>query len=138
MAETIREVMTADPITVDADDSIEDASKQMRKYDIGDVIVVEEGRLVGILTDRDIVIRGLAMGLSVRAAVREVSTEAPRSLRPDDSIADAVDRMRDAAVRRVPVVVDDKPIGIVSLGDLAKEMDPASALGEISSAQPTK
>ena len=128
--------MTADPVTVDAETSLSRASEMMRDHDIGDVIVVEQDRLMGILTDRDIVVRGLAAGKSAASPVRDIATMSVRTLSPEDEVTDAIAWMREAAIRRVPVVDDDRPVGIVSLGDLARERDPQSALADISSAEP--
>ncbi len=136
MADTIREVMTEDPKTVDASATIEDAAKLMASEDIGNVLVVENDEIKGILTDRDIVVRAIAKGNGGDASVREVATTDVKVLGPDDSIEDALKQMEEADVRRLPVVEDGKPVGIVSLGDLAKAKDEDSALADISSAAP--
>jgi CBS domain-containing protein len=136
MADTIREVMTEDPKTVDASATVEDAAKLMASEDIGNVLVVENDEIKGILTDRDIVVRAIAKGDGGDASVREVATTDVKVLSPDDSIADALKQMEESDVRRLPVVEDGKPVGIVSLGDLAKAKDEDSALADISSAAP--
>jgi CBS domain-containing protein len=137
MADTVRDVMTDNPSTVEASATLREASKLMAKEDIGAVLVVENGEVQGIVTDRDVVVRGLAKDLDPDdATVREVATTDLETLGPDDSADDAVKKMRSADVRRLPVVEDGKPAGIVSLGDLARERDKDSALGDISSAAP--
>jgi CBS domain-containing protein len=106
----------------------------MREADIGAVLVEDKGRLAGILTDRDIVVRAVADGRGpdeVRA--EEIYTPDPVTLTPDRSLRDAARFMREHDVRRVPVVQDGRPVGIVSLGDLAIELDTDSALADISS-----
>jgi CBS domain-containing protein len=103
-----------------------------------DVLVLDEhGTIHGILTDRDIVVRALAEGRNpAEVTVGEVCSKAPGVLSPTDSAADAVRLMREQPVRRLPVVEGGKPIGIVSLGDLALERDLGSALAHISAAPP--
>ena len=111
----------------------------MRDGNIGDVVVLEDGQVRGILTDRDIVIRALAEGMDPsRTTVGEVCSRELTTLSPTDSIAQAVSIMRDKAIRRLPVVEGGRPVGIVSLGDLAVEREPDSALGGISAAPPNR
>lgn len=136
MAETVRDVMTSDPKSVDADATVKDAAELMANENIGNVLVVENGEVQGILTDRDIVLRVIAKGQGGDASVREAATSGVESLGPDDSLDDAIKKMEQADVRRLPVVEDGKPVGIVSLGDLAVEKDRDSALADISAASP--
>jgi CBS domain-containing protein len=114
----IRDVMTPNPRTVSPDDSIESAARIMRDEDTGAVPVVQDGRPVGMLTDRDIVIRAVAEGGSARS-VREVVTERLISVSPDASTREATDLMSEHQIRRLPVVENNRLVGIVSLGDLA-------------------
>ena len=136
MPQKISDVMTKDLVTIGPDASLVDASKQMQDRDIGDVLVVEDDRLYGIVTDRDIVVRGLAEGKSPNAPAAEIATTELRVLSPDDDAEQAVQWMRRDAIRRVPVVENGVPVGIVSLGDLAQSRDPSSALSDISGAPP--
>jgi CBS domain-containing protein len=136
MAQKIRDVMSSNLVTVGMDQTVIDASKAMRDNDVGDVIVVEGDQLLGILTDRDIVVRVLAEGKSPNAPASEIATTDLTTLSPDDDAVEAVERMRREAIRRLPVVEDGRPVGIVSLGDLAQSRDPSSALSDISSAPP--
>jgi CBS domain-containing protein len=102
-------------------------------------VIVEKGQIQGILTDRDIVVRGLAEGRDpARTTVGEICSRELTVLSPTDSVGDAVKVMRDKAIRRLPVVEGGRPVGIVSLGDLAVERDPESALGGISAAPPNR
>jgi CBS domain-containing protein len=114
----IRDVMTPNPRTVSPEDSLESAARIMRDEDTGVVPVVQDGRPVGILTDRDIVVRGVAEGGSARA-VRDVVTGRLISVSPDATTREATDLMSEHQIRRLPVVENDRLIGIVSLGDLA-------------------
>jgi CBS domain-containing protein len=137
MAQSIREVMTADPRTVAPSDTIADAAQQMREGDVGDILVVENGQLAGILTDRDIVVRVVADGRDPSSTtVGDVATRDVASLTVDQSVDDAVRLVREQNVRRIPVVQDGRPAGIVSIGDLAIERDTDSALADISSEPP--
>jgi CBS domain-containing protein len=137
MAETVRDVMTENPKTVEAGATLEEAAKLMAGEDVGNVLVVENGEVKGIVTDRDIVVRAIAKGESPSdTSVREVATTDLETLSPDASVEDAIRKMEERDVRRLPVVDDGKPVGIVSLGDLAKARDKDSALADISSASP--
>lgn len=135
--QTVREIMTTNPVTADKHVSLAEAARMMRDADIGDVLVTRSGLLAGLVTDRDLVVRGIAEGKDPETTgLAEVCSTSPVTLSPDDPVDDAVRMMRHHAIRRLPVVEDDRPVGVVSLGDLATERDPKSALAEISSADP--
>jgi len=135
MAQSMRDVMTTQPVALPATSSVVDAARAMRDSDIGNVIVLENGQICGIVTDRDIAIRGVAEGRNISSlTLGDICSRQLTTLSPTDSIDDAVLLMREKALRRLLVVEDGKPVGIVSLGDLAVTQDPHSALGNISSA----
>jgi CBS domain-containing protein len=137
MAQTVRDVMTTDLVTCPSSAPLRDAAKHMRDRDIGDVLVVDDGTVRGIVTDRDIVVRCVADGGDVReATVGDVCTGELTTVTADSTIEDAARLMRDNALRRLPVVDGGRPVGIVTLGDLAVQADPSSALGGISAARP--
>lgn len=139
MAATVAEVMTSDPATVDADAPISEAARQMRTRDAGDTLVLDSGRLTGIVTDRDIAIRAVAEGKNPDTPVREVySQQDLTTVTPDTRIELAVELMRSKAIRRLPVVEGDRPVGVVSIGDLAVEREENSALADISAAEPNQ
>ena len=139
MARYLREIMTQRPVTVQVTDTVTAAARSMRDGNIGDVVVLEEDRIQGILTDRDIVVRALAEGRDpAQTTVGEICSRELTTLSPADGIAEAVKIMRDKAIRRLPVVEGGRPVGIVSLGDLAVESDPESVLGGISAAPPNR
>jgi len=139
MGQVIRDVMTKNPITLPETASILDAAKKMREGDVGDVIVTKGSQLCGIVTDRDIVIRGVAAGKDpARITLDEVCSHELTTVSPDDDVSTAVQLMRDKAIRRLPVTEKGRPVGIVSLGDLAQNLDRNSALGEISARSPNK
>ncbi|URM89057.1 CBS domain-containing protein [Streptomyces sp. MRC013] len=137
MAQLVREVMTAGAAAVRPDASLVEAAQLMRAQDIGDVLVADGDLLVGVVTDRDITVRAVAEGADPLAVNAEtVCTPDPVCVGPDDEVATAVRLMRRHAVRRLPVVEDGRPLGVVSLGDLAVSQDPGSALADISRAEP--
>ena len=136
MADTIRDLLKGDPVTVEASATVEEAAKLMDEKDIGNVLVVENDEVQGIVTDRDIVVRVIAKGNGADASVREAATTDVESIEPDASIDDAIKKMEQGNIRRLPVVEDGKPVGVVSLGDLAQARDKDSALADISSASP--
>ena len=135
MAQSISEVMTSDPRTVELEDTLVRASSEMRDGDMGAVIVTENGECTGILTDRDIVVRAIAANKDPNeTTVGEVATRDVTTLTPDQSVDDAIKIMSDEKVRRLPVVDGGRPVGIVSIGDLSAERDAGETLAEISAA----
>ena len=140
MAQKISEVMSSDPISIPLNESVREAARVMRDADIGDVIVLDESQKVcGIVTDRDITIRLVADGWDpIETRLGEIVTRDVVTLSPDDSVDDAVRLMSEKAIRRLPITQDGKPVGIVSLGDLAVTQDPESALADISASPPDR
>lgn len=140
MSRTLRDVMTRNPTALEEGQTCFDAARTMAQADIGDVIVRgNDGRVAGILTDRDIVVRAVAKGLDpAHTRIGEVCTRDLVSLSPDDDTDRALQLMRERAVRRLPVVQNGEAVGIVSLGDLAQTFEPDSVLGDISEAPPNK
>ncbi|MGW6710270.1 CBS domain-containing protein [Streptomyces sp. NPDC054956] len=138
MTRRVHEVMTENPVTVERLTSLAEAARVMRDADIGDVLVVDEGRLRGILTDRDIVIRAIAESKHPGdTTVDAVCSTEPVTVRPDDGVDHAVALIRRHALRRLPVQTEDgELVGVVTLGDLAIEQDPGSALAAVSAAEP--
>jgi CBS domain-containing protein len=137
MAQSIREVMTADPRTVETGATVADAAREMRDGDVGSVVLSENGKVAGIITDRDIAVRVVAEGRDPDATrVSEVATSPAVTLTIDQSVDDAIRLVREQDVRRIVVVQDDRAAGVVSLGDLAIERDTGSALADIASEPP--
>jgi CBS domain-containing protein len=130
--------MTPNPSAISRSASVLDAAELMRGNNIGDVIVLEEDRLFGILTDRDIVVRGLAERSDPETTpVGEICSCDLTTIEPTASVEQAVRLMREKAIRRLPVVDENGDVvGIVSIGDVAVERDPRSALADISAAPP--
>ena len=137
--ETVQDLMTPDPITLPETALIVDAAQKMREAGIGDVVVLHDESVCGIVTDRDIVVRGVAEGRDPRSTtLAEICSRELRTLSPDDEISTAVRLMREHAIRRLPVVEGGRPVGILSIGDLAREHDPDSALADVSAAPPNE
>jgi len=139
MTEKVRDVMTKDPIALPSTDSVRDAALKMRSAGVGTVIVTEKGALQGIVTDRDIVVRCVARDNdSAHTKLSEICSKGLTTLSPEDDLDRAIALMREKKVRRLPVAENQKPVGILSLGDLALKRDPRSVLAEISQARPTQ
>jgi len=134
----VRDVMTAEPIVLQRDQSIADAARAMRDNDMGSVLVVDGDKLCGIVTDRDIVVRALAESAAPSSPIGTVCTPHLVAVEADDDTAAALQVMQDNAVRRLPVMEHGRIVGIVSIGDLAVEQDEESALADISAARPTQ
>ena len=133
-----REIMTANVTTATREMTLRDVARLLRGGDMGPVPGVEGGRLVGIVTDRDIVVRAIAEGKGPETPVAEAMTTEIFSVRPDDFAFEAVRLMGDKQVRRIPVVEADGSLaGIISIADVALEMEDereiAETLEEISS-----
>lgn len=138
--ELIRDVMTKDIRALRRGETIVAAARAMKDVNIGGVIVTEDdGTVCGFLTDRDIVIRAIADEHDPSTVtIGEVCTHELATLSPTNTVDDAVRMMAEKKIRRIPVVEDGKPVGVVSIGDLAQARDPRSALGTISAAPPNQ
>jgi CBS domain-containing protein len=128
MAQTIRDVVTSDPCTMDADKSVAYAAKMMREEDVGLAPVVEAERLVGMLTDRDITIWVVAEGKDPeQVKVRDVASSHPVTVGPQQDLDEALRMMANHQVRRLPVVEEDgKLVGVVAQADIARKGDDAA------------
>lgn len=135
--QSVQEIMTHDPVTAETSSSLVDVAKAMRDHDTGAVIATDAGKVRGIVTDRDIVVRAIADGRDPGdLRVEDICSAQLVTLNPQDRLETAAETMRRHDVRRLPVVDGDRPVGIVSLGDLAIERDEDSALADISAASP--
>ncbi|OJT21833.1 hypothetical protein BO221_23980 [Archangium sp. Cb G35] len=129
----IRDVMTPDAVAAHPGTTLMAAAEMMRLLNVGSLPVVDGERVVGILTDRDIVVRGLALGFNPRtASVADVMTRNVQTCSVDDDVEEVAHQMRELQVRRL-LVVDERErlIGIVSLGDLAMEMEDQRLAGRV-------
>jgi CBS domain-containing protein len=120
----VSEVMTRDVQTVRADQPVQEAASFMLSSDAGSIPVMDGDRLIGMITDRDIAVRGIAKGHGPDTPVGDLMTNDLVVVRMDDEIEDAASKMSEAQVRRLPVIDQDERLcGIVSLGDLSRETD---------------
>jgi CBS domain-containing protein len=120
----VSEVMTRDVATVRPDQPVQDAASFMLSADAGSIPVTEGERLIGMITDRDIAVRGIAKGYGPDTPVRELMTNDVVCVRIDDDCEEVANKMSEAQVRRLPVIDEQERLcGIVSLGDLARETD---------------
>jgi CBS domain-containing protein len=119
--QTISQVMTPDIVIARPEQTIADAARMMAKADVGSLPVGDDDRLVGVLTDRDIVIRAVAKGMSADTPVREVMTAEIRYCYDDQDVTEVARNMAELGVRRLPVVNRDKRIvGFVALSNIAQ------------------
>jgi CBS domain-containing protein len=120
----VRDVMTGNPTTCEPSATLVDAAKVMAREDIGPVPIVENGRLVGIVTDRDIIVRAVAEGRDVTSTtVTDVASKDLVTVTPDEDLDRALKLMGQRQVRRIPVVEGDQVVGIVSQADVARAAD---------------
>ena len=120
----VRDVMTSNPTTCEPSATLVDAAKVIALEDVGSVPIVENGRLVGILTDRDIIVRAVAEGRDVTSTtVKDVASKDLVTVTPDEDLDRALQLMGQRQVRRIPVVESDQVVGIVSQADVARAVD---------------
>ena len=124
----IRDVMTSDVKTVSPDHTAKDAAGFMLSADTGSIPVCENDKVIGMITDRDIAVRGVGQGKGPDCSVRDLMSSDIVCARDTDDITAVAQRMSDAQVRRLPVLdAADKLVGIVSLGDLSRDAQPGVA-----------
>lgn len=134
---TVRDIMSKDCVTVTLQDNVYEIALKMKNHDIGFVAVVEGKKLIGVVTDRDLVVRGYAEKHSGSTAVDKVITKDIATITPDTSVDEAAKIMAKDQIRRLPVVENGELVGIVAIGDLAVrgifEDEAGEALSKISS-----
>src|SRR6188508_2138103 len=124
----IRDVMTREVQTIRPEQTAREAAAFMLSADAGSIPVTEDERLIGMITDRDIAVRGIAKGYGPDTPVRELMTNDVICARADDDVEAIASRMSEAQVRRLPVIDEQERLcGIVSLGDLSRESDDDTA-----------
>jgi CBS domain-containing protein len=137
MAQKVSEIMTPAPVALRSSQPVTEAAKVMRDHGIGTVLIVDDGQLRGLVTDRDIVVRAVADTRDLATTVvGEICSPDLVTVAPEDDADTVVQLMRERAVRRVPVVEDGHPVGVLSIGDMALERDERSALADISTQPP--
>jgi CBS domain-containing protein len=126
----VEELMTRDPVTLRPESTCSEAAALMKRQDCGSLPVVKDGKLVGIVTDRDIVVRGVAGGKDpTHLAVSEVMTSGPITIAPGMNAEEASKLMSEKQVRRLPVVDGGRLVGILAIGQLARH-ESANVAGE--------
>jgi CBS domain-containing protein len=139
MTRKVRDIMSAPPVCMAATESVSTAARAMKERGLGTVLVMGGGRLAGLVTDRDIAIRVLAENRDpLTTRLGDICTRELVVLSPDDDVQQAIRLVRERAVRRLPVIANGLPVGVVSIGDLALDQDQQSALSEISAAAPNR
>jgi CBS domain-containing protein len=134
----VRDIMSAAPACMAPGESVSAAARAMKRHGIGTVLVLTDGKFSGLVTDRDITVRVLAENRDPRTTrIGDICSGEPVVLGPDDDLSEAARLVRDHAVRRIPVLRDGTPVGVVSVGDLALDGDATSALPVVSSAPPS-
>ena len=137
MATKMRDIMSPVPVSMTATQPVSAAARAMKEHGIGTVLIMADGRLSGLVTDRDIAVRVLAENRDpAKTRVGDICSTELAVLGPDDDVEQAARLVRERAVRRIPVVQDGTPVGVVSIGDLALEKDKESALSHLSAAPP--
>ena len=133
----VRDIMSAAPVCMPPGESVSAAARAMKQHGIGTVLVMTDGKLSGLVTGRDITVRVLAENRDPRTTrIGDICSSELVVLDPDDDLAQAARLVRDHAVRRIPVLRDGIPVGVVSTGDLALEKDATSVLSGVSCAPP--
>ncbi|GGO08393.1 CBS domain-containing protein [Micromonospora parathelypteridis] len=129
--------MTTRLVTMDGNETLIAAAQEMRDSAIGDVVVTNGDSVVGIVTDRDITVRGVAENMDPGSTrLSQITTRDVITVSQYDDVVAAADLMRTYAVRRLPVIDDGRLVGLVSMGDLAVEREPQSVLADISADDP--
>jgi CBS domain-containing protein len=127
----VKELMTADPASLGPDATLGEAATLMKQEDCGSIPIVRDGKLVGIVTDRDIVIRAVAAGKDVKSTpVSAVMSADPIWVSPDDDVVKAEKIMADRQVRRLPVVEDGRLVGLLVIGQIARRERDEEKTGE--------
>jgi CBS domain-containing protein len=125
MSERVREAMTPAPATIAADEDVVEAARLMATHDVGSLPVVDEGKLVGMVTDRDLVLQVVAKDLDPhKTTVGTVCSANPVVVGPEDSLDEALQRMAREQVRRLPVVEDARIVGILAQADVSRAAEP--------------
>jgi len=131
--EPVRNIMTTEVVALEATSPLRTAAEVMRDQDVGSVVVTDGGHVLGIVTDRDLVVRAAADGKEFgETTLGSVCTEEVATVEQSEAVEGAARVMRDKAIRRVVVTEEgDRPVGVVSMGDLARRRDQGSLLADV-------
>lgn len=127
---TLKELMTKECVTVTMQDNVYEIAVKMKQNDIGFIPVVEGQKLIGVVTDRDLVVRGYAERRSGSAEVEQVISKDVITATPDTTIDEAAKVMSNNKIRRLPVVENGNLVGVIAIGDLAVRHDSENEAGE--------
>ena len=128
---TVKDLMTKNVVTIDVNKTVVEAAALMSENDIGDLIVMDNNTPVGIVTERDFVRRVLAEGKSADSKVSDVMTRPLKVIDPDAPIKEAARRMVNKKIRRLPVIKDNKLVGIITAADFAKHLSKKTLTDDI-------
>ena len=128
---TVKDLMTKNVVTIDANKTVVEAAALMSEKDIGDLIVMDDNTPVGIVTERDFVRRVLAEGKSADSKVSEVMTSPLKVIDPEAPIKEAARRMVNKRIRRLPVIKDNKLVGIITAADFARHLSKKTLTDDI-------
>jgi CBS domain-containing protein len=118
----VKDIMSKDIASVNWEDSIEKAAQLMKQYDVGSIPVCNQDKVIGIITDRDITLRSVAIGQDTKnQKVRDIMTSDPAIGNPEMNVKDAAKIMSEKQIRRLPIVENNSLVGIVALGDISLE-----------------
>ncbi|MGZ8687695.1 MAG: CBS domain-containing protein [Gaiellaceae bacterium] len=120
MTKTAADIMTASPRTIASSATVREAAKLMKDEDVGSLPVVQQDRLVGVVTDRDIAVRVVAEGRDATTPVAEVASNKPVTVEPSANLEQALELMAEHQVRRLPVVEGDRLVGVIAQADIAR------------------
>jgi CBS domain-containing protein len=138
MVRKMRDIMSPAPICMAPGEPVSVAAKAMKQHGIGAVLVLTDGTLRGLVTDRDITVRVLAENRDpLTTRIGDICSSELVVLGPDDDVEQATRLVRERAVRRIPILEDGTPVGVVSIGDLALSAGVTSAPSGVSSAPPS-
>ena len=128
---TVKDLMTKNVVTIDSDKTVAEAAVLMSENDIGDLVVIQNNTPVGIITERDFVRRVLAEKKPASTKVYEVMTAPLKVIDPDAPIKEAARRMVNRKIRRLPVIKDNKLVGILTAADFAKHLSKKTLTDDI-------
>jgi CBS domain-containing protein len=120
MSTVVKEMMTTKDVSIDWQSSIQQAATQMKQHDIGFLPVTQNGKIIGVVTDRDLVIRGYALGLNANEKIDTVATKEVIHCNPQTSVTEASKMMETHKIRRLLVMDQDTFVGVLTLADLAR------------------
>ena len=130
MSQLVRDVMSKHEITISKSETMHRAATLMKQHDIGFLPIVSEGKLIGVITDRDLVIRGIAANVDVQQSIEPMFSKQIISCSPDTTVEQAAKIMADKQVHRLLITENEKLVGVLALADLAREAEKHPVAGK--------